>query len=175
MATAKTTASKKPAAKKQRASPRAALASSRMVQVMQMYEEGDKSFRDIGAALGISHVAAAKLYHKADAERRAESKEKAVSIAARIEARAELIVLANEHRALDPDDEQSIAAGKLVLAANEQLAKLHGLYVSKTELTGKDGGALKTENTNVNLANLTMDQLLALDELLAVANVAPAA
>lgn len=130
---------------------------------MQMYEDGDKSFRDIGAALGISHVAAAKLYHKADAERRAESKEKAMSIAARIEARAELIVLANEHRALDPDDEQSIAAGKLVLAANEQLAKLHGLYVSKTELTGANGGALKTENTTVHydgdLSQLTDDEL----------------
>lgn len=170
MATAKTTASKKPAAKKQRASPRVAVATSRQLQVFELYEEGGKSFRDIGAMLGISHVAAAKLFNKALAAHRAEIADRAGAAFERIEARAELIAQVNERRAIDDTDERSIEAGKLVLAAGEQQAKLHGLYVAKTELTGKDGGALKTENTNVNaavdLSGLSTDDLAVLTRIL---------
>lgn len=41
--------------------------------------------------------------------------------------------------------QQSIKAGerKIALAANEQIAKLHGLYIERREVTGADGEALK--------------------------------
>lgn len=168
MTTAKKTASKKPAAKP-RASPRAAVASSRQLQVFKLYEEG-KSFREIGKALGISHVAVSKLFHKAWSAVRDEAVDRAAAAFARIEARAEVIALVNERRALDEEDERSIEAGKLVLAAGEQQAKLHGLFVAKTELTGKDGGALKTENTSitatVDLSNVSTEDLLVLTRIL---------
>lgn len=176
MATAKTkTASNKPAAKP-RASPRAAVASSRQLQVFKLYEEG-KSFREIGKSMGISHVAVSKLFHKAWTAVREEAVDRAAAAFARIEARAEVIALVNERRALDEEDERSIEAGKLVLAAGDQQAKLHGLYVAKTELTGKDGGALKTENSNVtaaiDLTNVSTEDLLVLTRVIGGVSPAP--
>lgn len=53
------------------------------------------------------------------------------------------------------------AAG-VVLKASDQRAKLLALYTTKTEITGKDGGAIKTEagqGAALDLTKLTDDQL----------------
>lgn len=63
-------------------------------------------------------------------------------------------------------------AANIVLKAQERRAKLVGLdapTTTKTELTGKDGGPIKTASATVDLTRLTTEQLAALEQLLSAA------
>jgi len=67
--------------------------------------------------LGISHVAAAKLFNKGLAAHRAKVADRTGAAFERIAARAELITQVNKRRAIDDEDERSIEAEELVLVA----------------------------------------------------------
>lgn len=61
-------------------------------------------------------------------------------------------------------------AASVVLKAADQRAKLLGLYVTKTEVTGANGGAIKTEaSVGPDLSKLTDDQLAQLNLILSAA------
>jgi phage terminase small subunit len=64
------------------------------------------------------------------------------------------------------------AEGKFSAAVTAEIArgKAAGLYTEKMELTGKDGGPIKTAAAPVDLSQLSDDELEALEALLAKAN-----
>ena len=163
------TAAKTKASGAKKASPRstrAAVTTDRRLQALELRKEG-LAFSAIGDRLGISKEAAWKLVENALIDYRESVKETADVVRELELMRLDELTEAVRKLALTGEPAQVA----VYLKTMERRSKLLGLdAAAKTELTGANGGSLKTENTNLNagvdLSSLSTDDLAVLTRIL---------
>lgn len=154
--------------------PAAAVTTVRQLDALELRKKGH-SYQSIGDQLGISKEAAWQLVDRAMRELREAVKETATDVLHLDLSRLDDMLLAwlpaattKPEGAPTPDDK----AANVVLRTIERRSKMLGNDApTRTELTGKNGGAIETAtaNANMDLSNLSTEQLALLAELLAAA------